>query len=491
MSRRGRAGRRRRDWVSCCVLSSLLLAGCTSVGTAQDPPETAYRPLPSAVDYPARAPEEGSSPFGAHWDPSRISAFSAYLEGMHGTATYYEATWCRMEPAEGLFRWRSLDRAIRTAQRFGITLFVKIRTGTCWATVGEAQYVRGHAGKTESSMPRSLARYRSFVRTLVRRAAAGGVREFAVENEVNSPSYWAGTVGQYVRLVEVAARTIREAAPAALVVDAGLSSTCYGYGVADRLLQAGHPEEAVRAYATYFARRVGTRGEQLPAVSDDAELRAVLDSEQGRRNLAYLRATEQLLREGTVDVRQVHFYEWWTAVPALLDYVHATTPTGVPVEAWEVGSFWVGASGDDAERADEMLRTLALLVAGGVRRALWLPLAVHADNWRGEEVRYGLLDPDGRLRATGAAAKLLVALSRGAAVHAVHRGGLDGVAFRTAGRTALVVWSSDENEVPVRLGPGARAASPGTALRPIGEVAVVGTTPRLLVTSLPLARTAG
>ncbi|MEK8106134.1 hypothetical protein NKG94_14925 [Micromonospora sp. M12] len=54
------------------------------------------------------------------------------------------------------------------------------------------------------------------------------VREYAIENEVNAPSYWAGSPEDYTRLVRAAAETIRATDPTARVVDSGISSVAYG-----------------------------------------------------------------------------------------------------------------------------------------------------------------------------------------------------------------------------------------------------------------------
>lgn len=485
------------------VAVSLLAASCSGGVPAGTGSTTAnhYTPLPSEPATPSSqsadggpTPAQGASPLGAHWDQSRITSFEPYLRSVSGSVTYYEATWCKLEPTQGLPRWGPLDKALESAQQLGITLYVKIRVGACWATGGPAQHVRGNADKTESAMPTDLGTYEAFVKSLVGRAEAKGVNEFAVENEVNSASYWSGTPQQYQALAEVASRTIRATAPGAVVADAGLSSTSYGYGIADRLLKAGEGAKAVEAYDTYFARRIGTRGDQIPRVTDVTQLKDVLASEQGQRNLAYLQAVRELAARKVVDVRQVHFYEKWDAIPALLDYLHAETPAGTPIEAWEVGSFWKGASATEDERVEEMVKSLALFLAGGVRRAVWLPLATSENNRHGEEIRYGLLDPDGTVRGTGEAMRLMVQASRGAKVVPVRSGPLQGVAFTRAGRTDLVVWS-DAGPVTVQLGRGAMSAlatTAGAGLRPTGAGHVsVGGQPQILSTSLPLSKAIG
>ena len=123
-------------------------------------------------------------------------------------------------------------------------------------------------------MPRDLAAYQRFVSDLVKRYRPDGVTQYAIENEVNAQQYWAGTPAEYESLVRAAASAVRDADPKAQVVDSGISSVAMGMGITDRLLKAGQADAAVAAYQAYFARRVGTRGKQIPPVSDEAGLRS-------------------------------------------------------------------------------------------------------------------------------------------------------------------------------------------------------------------------
>ncbi|WP_431894914.1 hypothetical protein [Micromonospora haikouensis] len=470
------------------LLAGVLLAALVAGAACSDEP--APRPAPSATGPSAATPSAGATgappagatarnPFGAHWDWSRYDQFVPYLEKLSGSATYHELSWCDIEKTQGSPDFSAVDRIAERSRQLGITLHLKIRTGVCWATGGTAKFTRGQANKTESAMPRDLAAYQAFVRALVQRYAPYGVREYAIENEVNAQQYWAGSPEDYRRLVTAAAEAIRSADPQATVVDSGMSSVTYGMGVADRLLRAGQPDQAVAAYQAYFQRRIGTRGRLIPAVADPTALRAALDNTQNSRNLAYLAVTEKLLDDRVVDVRQLHFYEHFSGVPALLDYLRAETPPGVPVQAWEVGQFWKDGADDAAARGDEMVKVVSLLVAGGIHEVLWLPLAYNPDNRAGAEVRYGLLDPDGTQRQAGAMMAALAAAARDATVEPVNAKGLTGVAFRRGAESTLVVWSTSTGTVslpatagvtggPVGADPAAR-----TGALPIGPSPVL------------------
>lgn len=500
--RRGRRARHGQSAAVGATIVGLTLAGCSSGGggggstvgggggtSSGSPSSSATSSSPSA----SSGASHGTSPLGVKWATARQDRYTGYLTSLKGTTTFQEIVWCNVEETPGHPNWRKTDRLVKTTERLGINLVLKIRVGACWATGGAAKMVRGKGNKTESAMPTDLGAYAQFVRQVATRYGPQGVHTYAIENEVNSESFWDDTPQDYIRLTETAAHTLRAVDPQNQVVDAGMSSTSYGYGIADRLLRASKDAAAVAAFNTYFERRIGTRGEQIPHVSSVAQLRSVLDSAQGRRNLSYLAAARTLAERGIVNVRQVHFYEPSTAVPLLLDYLKAETPANVPIEAWEVGSFWKDASASDAARAQEMARTVALLLAGGVKEVIWLPLASNENNRHGgAEIRYGLLAPDGTVRSAGALLAQLVAASRGATVEPVTGGGLQGVAFSRSGASTLLVWSRQAG-VRLDVGSGASTLPAGQSSQTTvpGTTTTVGRTPELVHTDRSVQQVTG
>ncbi|MEU7653433.1 hypothetical protein AB0C42_28935 [Micromonospora taraxaci] len=482
---------RRLGALAAALVAALLVTtGCTA--RRDDPPApTPGAGTPSATPAPGGTVNGVSNPFGAHWDWSRYQQFAPYLRRIAGSATYEEISWCEIERTSGQVDWTGLDEIASRSRELGITLHLKIRTGVCWATGGTARYTRGAANKTESAMPTDLAAYQRFVRSVVQRYGPYGVREYAIENEVNAPSYWAGSPEDYVRLVKAAAETIRATDPQARVVDSGISSVAYGMGVADRLVRADRVPEAIAAYQAYFQRRIGTRGQQIPAVTGAEQLVKALATETNSRSLRFLAATESLLADRTVDVRQVHFYEHFSGVAPLLDYLRVTTPAGMPIQAWEVGQFWRDGDGDPAGRAAEMVKTVTLLAAGGIGEISWLPLAYNPNNAAGSEVRYGLLDPDGTEREAGRMLASLADAARGATVTPLPASAADklhGVAFVRGGSSTLVLWSASNVPVTVPAAPGRQTGVVGAPLRAAGGGTTVTDVPVLLRADQPVDR---
>ncbi|MDF2093736.1 hypothetical protein P0Y31_15405 [Knoellia sp. 3-2P3] len=442
------------------------------------PGSTTWTPGPSQSSGGSTGPSGAPAALGAKWDWGRYTEFQPYLRTLAGGRTYYEVVWCDVERDQGRPDWSSLDRIAERSRTVGVTLMLKLRVGTCWATGGSAQYERGSKGKTESLMPTDLAAYRAWVRSAVTRYSAKGVNAYAIENEINSKSFWGGTPEEFTTLAETASAEIRAANPDADVVDAGLSSTTYGYGIADALLRQGREADAIAAYNRYYQRRFGTRGDKIVEVRDRAGLEKALASEQGARNLTYLRLMSDLARRKVVDVRQIHFYESYASVPDLFAYLRASTPAGVPIEAWEVGRF-DRDSGEDGTETVEMLKTVSLVVGEGARAALWLPLAFDPGGRNSDEPRFGLLEPDGSVREAGRVFQELLAASRGAKAVRISSGGMTGVGFERGGRTTAYVWAGQP--VSVDLGKGETAQSPGATATRTGRVTVDGTPVRLVL----------
>lgn len=459
------------------VVGALLLGACTGPADVNRPPTTSPTGTPSGP--PSGTAADLTAPLGAKYDWSRFDIVSPYLKNLSGSSTFYELVWCDIEPTEGKQDWATMDAVARKAKTVGAQLMIKIRVGSCWATTqSDPQHVRGTKNKTESFMPKDMSKYNAFVSSVVKRYSAQGVHTYAVENEINSESFWGGSTTEFESLAKAAAASIRAADPAAAVADPGISSTAYGAAIAKRLMDQGKVAEAVKAWNTYYSRRIGTRGEQLQSVTDGASLSAALAAPQAARNLEYLALAEKLQKDKVVDIRQVHFYESWQAAPAFVDYLKATTPAGMPIEAWEVGQFLKDGTLTDEQRAQEMVKTVSLLLAGGVRRVLWLPLVMNPVGRNSNEPRYGLLNPDGSTRLTGTAFTAMAQAAAGATATAVSGKGLSGVALEKDGKTQVFAWSP-AGDVMIKLGPGevvkpvaAQGGSGATGSAKVGAVPV-------------------
>jgi len=320
--------------VALAVLAVLaVLAGCTGgQGAVERRGGAAGGDQAAARAVTDRTTARGGEPvLGAKWDWGRADRFAPYLRRVPGGgATFYELVWCDVEPEPGRLDWSRADQVVRSTSQLGYSLYLKLRVGSCWATGGQAGDRRGGKGKTASAMPADPTAYQAWVRAAVQRYAPMGVREYAIENEVNGQGFWASSPADYQRLATLGAAAVREADPRALVVDAGISSTAYGVAIADELLRRGRAAEAVAAYQRYYQRRFDRRAHDFPEVGDPGELRVALQGQQAQRNLAFMAVANQLAERKVVDVRQLHFYEPWDNLPAVLAYLRGVLRPASP-----------------------------------------------------------------------------------------------------------------------------------------------------------------
>jgi hypothetical protein len=413
-------------------------------------------------------------PLGVKYARVAFDSYQAYLDRLGGGSTFYEAVWCDVEPVEGTRDWSELDEVADQAAAVGQELMLKVRVGSCWATGGQIGEKRGLKGKTASGPPVDMAKYDDFVKALVERYGARGVKEWAIENEVNSPDMWAGTTAQYADLVRHAAAVIRQAQPDAIVLDSGVSSPTMGTGVVTALLQQGKDQEALEAYQRYYARRHTTRGKDYPEVSDVAALKQLAGSDKWKHNQDVIDTTMKLANDRVIDRLQLHFYERWDAVPLLMSFVRSQIPAGVPVEAWEVGLFDVDESMSEAQLSDEVSKTVSQLLAYGAARVLWLPLAADPNGNGSDEKRFGLLEPDGTPRLAADVYQELSKISTGATLSRLDEGGLLGFVARRGDQATVVAWAQD-GSVQAEWAGGSRLLDGGasTAGTTIGSSPVV------------------
>ena len=116
------------------------------------------------------------------------------------------------------------------------------------------------------------------------------------------------------------------------------------------------------------------------------------------RNREFADVTMRLAADGTLDDFQLHFYEKWTNIPRLMDFLEAKLPDGMPIDVWEAGLFWPDFDGDEELVAGETTRLVYGLLGNGASRVIYLPLQSNTAN-TGDEIRFGLLDASSQPRA--------------------------------------------------------------------------------------------
>ena len=329
---------------------------------------------PSSARRPPRQPSAPPRPFrvpvGVIWDYAKQEDFRPYLEELRGGAAWYELEWCQVQPDPAVEPdWDRADKNIARINAVGIEPMLRIRVGSCWATGGDPIPAdRGGLGYTVSAPPADPAQYQEWVRKVVDRYKGEGVNMYSIENEVNGRGFWQSSAQDYEALVRLGADAVRRADPDARIIDSGLSSTTWGVVMAQALLDEGKVDEAIQVYDQYYERRFARREKDFPRADDEAQLREALGTEQSIRNKEFAAVTLGLATDGTLDDFQLHFYEKWTNIPGLMDFLQAKLPDGMPIDVWEAGLFWPDFDGDENLVAGETTRLIyGLLGNGGAR----------------------------------------------------------------------------------------------------------------------------
>lgn len=221
------------------------------------------------------------------------------------------------------------------------------------------------APRTPSRPPRDLGAYGRAVEAVVARYRPALL---VVENEENSALFYAGTPEEYGAQLRVACEAAHRLGTPC--TNGGLVGRLVALLVYDGYRRAGQVERAAD-----FARRV------FPA-----ELRGAADSPRAREQLERGRRLLRVYRQAGADFVNFHWYE---ADPGAFAEAVRTLrqQTSLPVVTNEVG-----------QRNENPAQTTALMEK---ILQVGLPVAV----WFGRDGprARGLVEPDGRLRATGAA----------------------------------------------------------------------------------------
>jgi hypothetical protein len=195
------------------------------IGSSQTPPVSST--VLSGYGTPQGAPIDRSL-FGIHapadWDSDEASGFEGGIKPATipkvpvGYVRLWdtETTWKDIEPANGRYVWRKLDKQIEMAQTLNARVMLVLGGTPAWAGDGSVQ-----------SNPRSIDDWRDYVGTVACKYGTF-ISAFEVWNEANLQTFWNGTPAEMAELTKVAFEEIRRCNPGALVVAANTTSRATG-----------------------------------------------------------------------------------------------------------------------------------------------------------------------------------------------------------------------------------------------------------------------
>ncbi len=428
-------------------------------------PTTATSSGSQPVATPA-ALEGGAADLGIKWNWN-LKPPLQFAQQVGWGETFFEVEYCAVRELPQARRYAQVDRLVGQAQQMGYRMMLKIRVGSCAGGSAELDPAEG-TRKRPSTFPDDPAAYTAFVKDLVARYQAKGVKIWAIENEVDANNFWSGTPQQYVDLVALASGAIREADPQAIVLDAGISSTGYGVALAGELLDAGKEDEALALYQQWYERRLQGASSRFPRVESVAALRTLLADGRAKRVREMVAANWQAVNAGGVSAYQLHFYENPTLLPTLLDYIrrHLTRP--LPIQGWEIGTAWPGSAYTPEQHGAETAQMLATLLRERVSPVVYLPLAYTPGGATKEEIFRGLVSPDGAVQPAGEVyAALAAATKTSTAIHEIDFATGSGTLIEGPSASYAVVWPKAGQDLQVSSDQARSAARPSAA--PSGE----------------------
>ena len=129
-------------------------------------------------------------------------------------------SWREIEPTSGEWHWEYPDFLLQATEFYDLDLFARLDHPPTWARQATAEPMNGR------SFPFDEEAYLKFVASVAQRYQ-GRIRGYIIWNEPNLAREWGGPpdpVG-YTRLLRRAYEVIKQQAPEALVISAGLSPT--------------------------------------------------------------------------------------------------------------------------------------------------------------------------------------------------------------------------------------------------------------------------
>jgi len=147
------------------------------------------------------------------WTLDAYPAVAAAFAEAGARSARVEVLWQEVEPSEGRYDWGKLDAAVAAAHGAGASLLLTLRSVSAWGAVQppDPEHPYQHA-----SRPRSTPAWRDFLTALASRYRGQSVA-YEIENEVNA-LFWAGSLADYLDLLNVSYRALKAADPQAIVL---------------------------------------------------------------------------------------------------------------------------------------------------------------------------------------------------------------------------------------------------------------------------------
>jgi hypothetical protein len=312
------------------------------------------------------------------------------VKRLGATCIYLETKWAVMEPSKGEFDFSETDRQLKLCQALGLSVSLRVKTGAGFWATGPRQHKASRImmGTITSEMPLKMSDYTEYLTAMVRHYRELGVKQYAIQNEIDDPDQWPGTPEEYHQLLVEAYKAIKSADPAALVVDNGFSSTAMENTTARWLYEHGQEREGYDFYRVSKA-----------AYRDSAQTTMEEFLRYMKGNLWMIRPYQFLvekeyfkLNRDCYDCLQIHLYGDWSKTPQLLQWIQARMREAGPeksIVGWESGVHLGHDRFTPEQNAEELVKKFATGAAFGLRQLMYLETAGPSPQWENIENRFG------------------------------------------------------------------------------------------------------
>lgn len=303
-----------------------------------------------------------------------------------------DAGWKHIEPVQGQFDFRALDRRIAGLQRLGLTPFVTFTSDAEWAVVPATKHLN-------NATPRDPETWSRFVRNVVERYDGDGVDDmpglrrtvpyWQAANEFmgvnNTSGGWAGSNEDLLAYVNLAHDAVKAADPDAIFVLGGLSVFTIDAAAilmgADMVIEQEHEAGKVRHIS---------RSDLMAAPVQDL----------------FENRLKRVLREARFDLADAHLYGPEARDPARIKALQELS--GHPVLSSECGgpSLTYGGGYTGHRHYVSVIERNLNTLAGGMRFCLWFGLGEEMNSTWGNS-RVQLYDRNRQPKPGVAAYRLL------------------------------------------------------------------------------------
>lgn len=284
--------------------------------------------------------------------------------------------WQLVQPRQDEFNWNITDRMVEAARTKRIEILFTLRSISAWGTKKESK-ARGiyHT----SSAPSDMKKWEQFMTSLASRYHGLGVY-YEIENEVNAPAFWDGTVDEYLDLLKTSYKAIKSADPQTKVLPAAMAC-----GVTRNFQRLANDTGASRRHDDSLKAILSTKAFDVVSVHDYYFPSDIVAN--GFTFRSYLEHIRNLMKETGVGGHET----WITEI----GYVSRPTDAAGRMDY-----------GSPEKQAKWLVQAYQEAFALGVERIFWLLLRDRSESYFGS---MGLVDSGGTPRP---ACKALVGLTQ-------------------------------------------------------------------------------